>query len=98
MADLVLTDAALESLKSALAAAVKDLEAVQHSLNKADVSGLGADSMIDAESQYATLRAADLTATGTSIEDLKEKADKVGQTMSEADLHLGTGAHHVVAQ
>ncbi len=98
MADLVLTDAALESLKSVLSAAMKDLEAVQHSLNKADVSVLGADSVIDAESLYATLRAADLTAAGTGIGDLQEKVDKVGQEMTTVDLRLGTGAHHIVAQ
>jgi hypothetical protein len=98
VADLVLTDAALESLKSSLSAALKDLEAVQHSLNKADASVLGADSVIDAESIYATVRAANLSATGMGMRDLEVQVDMVGQEMTEADLRLGTNAHHIVAE
>ena len=73
MADLVLTDAALETLKSALSAALKDLEAVRHSLSKLDESALGAATAISAESGYADARSTDLwnLGTGTLIRQLR---------------------------
>ncbi len=96
MADLVLSDAALASLKDVLSGALKDLEAVRHFLGKADPSVLGADAVVDAETVFATARGNDIAITGSGLDALKSQVDKVGQTMTETDLRLGSSAHHAV--
>lgn len=98
MADLVLSDAALASLKDVLSGALKDLEAVQRSLGKADPSVLGADAVVSAETNFATARGADLKTTGSGLSKLRGQVDKVGQKMAEADLRLGSNAHYAVPE
>jgi hypothetical protein len=98
MADLVLSDAALASLKDALSGALKDLEAVQRSLGKADANVLGAAAVVSAETSYATTRGADLATTGSGLSRLKSQVDKVGEKMNETDLRLGSNAHHAVSE
>jgi len=94
VADLVLSDAALQSLKGVLSGALTVLEAVQRSLGKADPAAVGADAVVDAESSYAAGRAADLTVVGVGIFLLKDQVDKVGQHMGDTDRRLGSSSPH----
>lgn len=94
MADLVLSDEALQSLKSVLSAALKDLEAVKRSLSKAEPAALGADAVINAEDAYAAAREADLAHVGAGIDALKSQIDKVGRRMGDTDQQLGADAPH----
>jgi hypothetical protein len=94
VADLVLSDAALQSLKAVLSGALADLEAVQRALGKANPAAVGADAVVDAESSYAAGRAADLTVVGVGISVLKDQVDKVGQRIGDTDQQLGSNSPH----
>ena len=94
VADLVLSDEALQSLKTVLTGALTDLEAVQRSLGRADPAAAGADAVVNAETSYAIARAADLAVAGAGISMLKDQVDKVGQHMGDTDQQLGSNTLH----
>jgi len=92
--DLVVTEADLQALGSALATALGDLEALQGALRRMDVSCVGAAPLIEAEKTFTSTRRADLTALGSAVTERRHEVAQVAPTMRTTDHRVASHAQH----
>jgi hypothetical protein len=89
MADLVIDDAALATLREALRAAVTAMDSVRKVINGIDPTPVGAKPLVDAGDQFAQARTSDVSELGTNFGELADAAAQVRHTMGEVDTALG---------
>ncbi len=89
MADLVIGDAELVTLRDALQAALTEMDSARKVINGIDPTPVGAKPLIDADDEFAHARTSDVTELGKSFGELADAAAQVRQTMGEVDTALG---------
>ena len=92
MGDLVVTEADLQVLGGALATALSDLAALQASLQRIDVSCVGAAPLAEAERTFTSTRRGDLTALGAGLADRHTEVEQVVPTLRTTDHRVAAGA------
>lgn len=96
MADLVISDADLATLHSALRLVLIDLEGLQKSVRAMDAQPVGAAPLIAAQTRFAEARNQDIAVLGAHATALADKVDQVGRTMTATDVQLGGQAPQTV--
>jgi hypothetical protein len=91
MADLVIDDAELSTLRTALQATLTEMDSARKVINGIDPTPVGAKPLIDAGDGFAHARTSDVNELGKSFAELADAAAQVRQTMSEVDTVLGGG-------
>jgi hypothetical protein len=89
MADLIIDDASLKTLRDALQAALTEMDNARKAINGIDPSPVGAKPLIDAGDQFAHARTSDANELGKSFGELADAAAQVRQTMGDVDTALG---------
>lgn len=88
MTDLAVTEADMQSLSAALAAALVDLAAVQRSLHRLNLEPLGAAPLLQEETTFTRTRYDDLTGLGAALKDRQDEVERVGPTLRRTDRRL----------
>lgn len=92
MADLVIDNAGLATLRGALRAALSEMDSARKVISGIDPTPVGAKSLIDAGDGFAHARTSDVNELGKNLGALADAAARVGQTMGEVDVALGSRA------
>ncbi|MBY8880790.1 hypothetical protein [Actinacidiphila acidipaludis] len=92
MGDLVVTEADMQALCGALATALSDLEALRASLQRMDVSCVGAAPLTEAERTFTSTRSGDLMRLGAGISDRHTEAEQVVPTLRGTDHRIADSA------
>jgi hypothetical protein len=90
--DLVVTEADMQALGGALATVLSDLEAVQSSLQRMDVTCVGAAPMVEAERSFTSTRSGDLTTLGKGLSDRHTEVEQVVPTLRTTDHRVADAA------
>lgn len=92
MGDLVVTEADMQALSGALATALSGLAALQGSLQRMDVSCVGAAPLVEAERTFTRTRRGDLTALGAGLSERHTEVEQVVPTLRSTDHRVAGGA------
>lgn len=90
MADLVVTEAEMQSLSAALVVALSDLELLQGSLRHMDVSAVGAAPLIEEERTFTRTRCDDLAVLGEGIAGRRDDVERVVPELRATDRQLAS--------
>ncbi len=89
MADLVISAADLETLRSALNTALTDLDSVRHAIANVDVDPIGAPPLTSVGARFIDARSTDITTMGSGFAELSGMVAKVDGVMADTDRKLG---------